>query len=132
MMACGSVNLPPGFCFSPTDEELLLHFLYPKTSLPCHPNIIPDLDLSLHHPWQLNGISLLHFYISNNLFNHMHACMDGSNYMSCYYKFRCLNNIINMCLSCAKLLIYKFHLFFLVKKTKLHDPNENKKSYIFV
>ncbi|QCD84845.1 NAC domain-containing protein 104-like [Vigna unguiculata] len=58
MMACGSVNLPPGFCFSPTDEELLLHFLYPKTSLPCHPNIIPDLDLSLHHPWQLNGKAL--------------------------------------------------------------------------
>ncbi|KAK7318436.1 hypothetical protein RJT34_03137 [Clitoria ternatea] len=53
-----SVNLPPGFCFSPTDEELILHFLYSKSSLPCHPNIIPDLDLSLLDPCQLNGKAL--------------------------------------------------------------------------
>ncbi|KAK7369507.1 hypothetical protein VNO80_11546 [Phaseolus coccineus] len=59
MMACGTdLNLPPGFSFSPTDEQLLLHFLYPKTSLPSHPSIIPDLDLSLHDPWQLNGKAL--------------------------------------------------------------------------
>ncbi|BAT79169.1 hypothetical protein LR48_Vigan04g125000 [Vigna angularis] len=52
-------NLPPGFFFSPTDEELVLHFLYCKTSLiPCHPNIIPDLDSRLH-PWELNGKALL-------------------------------------------------------------------------
>ncbi|KAK7399371.1 hypothetical protein VNO78_10553 [Psophocarpus tetragonolobus] len=57
-MACGSVNLPPGFRFSPTDEELVLHFLYSKASLPCHPNIIPDLDLSLLDPWELNGKAL--------------------------------------------------------------------------
>ncbi|KAG5029824.1 hypothetical protein AAZX31_05G179900 [Glycine max] len=58
MMACGSVNLPPGFCFSPTDEELVLHFLCSKASLPCHPNIIPELDLSLLDPWELNGKAL--------------------------------------------------------------------------
>ncbi|XP_027344119.1 NAC domain-containing protein 104-like [Abrus precatorius] len=57
-MASGSVNLPPGFCFSPTDEELILHFLYPKASLPSHPNIIPELDLSLLLPWELNGKAL--------------------------------------------------------------------------
>lgn len=55
-MESGSVKqLPPGFDFSPTDEELVLHFLYSKASLPCDPNIIPDLDLSLLHPWDLNG-----------------------------------------------------------------------------
>ena len=55
--ARASVNLPPGFCFCPTDEELILHFLYRKASdlLPSCPSIIPDLDLSLLHPWELNG-----------------------------------------------------------------------------
>ncbi|XP_061346882.1 NAC domain-containing protein 104-like [Gastrolobium bilobum] len=57
-MVGGSVNLPPGFCFCPTDEELVLHFLYSKTSLPTHPNIIPDLDMSLLDPWELNGKAL--------------------------------------------------------------------------
>ncbi|TKY73822.1 NAC transcription factor 25 [Spatholobus suberectus] len=59
-MADGSVNLPPGFFFSPTDEELVLHFLYCKASLtPCHPNIIPELDPSQLDPWELNGKALL-------------------------------------------------------------------------
>ncbi|XP_028793192.1 NAC domain-containing protein 104-like [Neltuma alba] len=58
-MGSERVNLPPGFVFSPTDEELILHFLYPKAFLlPCHPNIIPDLDLSLFHPFQLSGKAL--------------------------------------------------------------------------
>lgn len=50
------VKLPPGFVFSPTDEELILHFLYSKASLiSSHPNFIPDLDPSLLVPWELNG-----------------------------------------------------------------------------
>ncbi|KAJ9704111.1 hypothetical protein PVL29_005413 [Vitis rotundifolia] len=55
----GSINLPPGFQFYPTDEELVLDFLYRKASLlPCHPNIIPDLDSYVHDPWELNGKAL--------------------------------------------------------------------------
>ncbi|KAK9292779.1 hypothetical protein L1049_020759 [Liquidambar formosana] len=58
-MGDGSVNLPPGFQFHPTDEELVVHFLYCKASLlPCHPDVIPDLDLHLQDPWQLNGKAL--------------------------------------------------------------------------
>ncbi|XP_031257318.1 NAC domain-containing protein 104-like [Pistacia vera] len=58
-MCDDSVNLPPGFRFLPTDEELVLHFLYRKASLlPCHPNIIPVLDPYFHDPWQLNGKAL--------------------------------------------------------------------------
>ncbi|XP_058735576.1 NAC domain-containing protein 104-like [Vicia villosa] len=53
-----SVKLPPGFYFSPTDEELVLHFLYSKASLPYHPNIIPQLHLSQYHPWDLYGKAL--------------------------------------------------------------------------
>nr|GEW22291.1 hypothetical protein [Tanacetum cinerariifolium] len=50
-----NVNLPPGFRFRPTDEELVVHFLQRKASLlPYHPDIIPDLDLYPHDPWDLD------------------------------------------------------------------------------
>lgn len=62
-MGDGSVNLPPGFHFCPTDEELVLHFLLRKASLlPCHPDIIPDLDLCLHDPWEFNGMLLFNIF----------------------------------------------------------------------
>ncbi|KAJ8618823.1 hypothetical protein MRB53_015009 [Persea americana] len=52
-------NLPPGFRFHPTDEELVVHFLYRKVALlPCHPDIIPDVDLYRYDPWELNGKAL--------------------------------------------------------------------------
>ncbi|XP_004504766.1 NAC domain-containing protein 104 [Cicer arietinum] len=54
-----NVNLPPGFRFYPTDEELLVHFLHRKASLlPCHPDVIPDLDLFPYDPWELHGRAL--------------------------------------------------------------------------
>ncbi|KAK8716346.1 hypothetical protein V6N13_043659 [Hibiscus sabdariffa] len=65
-------QFPPGFRFCPTDEELVLHFLYPKSSLlPCYPNIIPELDLHLLHPWELHGKALLsgkrYFFFSQTM-----------------------------------------------------------------
>ncbi|KAL1364697.1 hypothetical protein HN51_012828 [Arachis hypogaea] len=64
-------NLPPGFCFSPTDEELILHFLYSRISLPFHPSIIPDLDPSQLHPCQLNGKAFSsgnqHYFFTNKV-----------------------------------------------------------------
>ncbi|KAL2532747.1 xylem NAC domain 1 [Abeliophyllum distichum] len=52
--------LPPGFCFDPTDEELIIYFLYQRAaSLPCYPNIIPDLDLYSSHPWELKDKAFL-------------------------------------------------------------------------
>ncbi|QCD76523.1 NAC domain-containing protein 104-like [Vigna unguiculata] len=58
-MADTSVNLPPGFRFYPTDEELVVHFLHRKASLlPCHPDVIPDLELYQYDPWQLHGRAL--------------------------------------------------------------------------
>ncbi|XP_076894488.1 NAC domain-containing protein 104-like [Bidens hawaiensis] len=51
-------HLPPGFRFSPTDEELVVHFLQRKVSIfPYHPHIIPDLDLHPYDPWDLDGKS---------------------------------------------------------------------------
>ncbi|WOH04949.1 hypothetical protein DCAR_0624361 [Daucus carota subsp. sativus] len=58
-MGDNNVNLPPGFRFCPTDEELLVHFLQRKASLlPYHPDIIPDLDLYPYDPWDLEGKAL--------------------------------------------------------------------------
>ncbi|KAG6571701.1 NAC domain-containing protein 104, partial [Cucurbita argyrosperma subsp. sororia] len=52
-------NLPPGFRFHPTDEELVVHFLHRKAALlPCHPDVIPDLDLYPYDPWELEGKAL--------------------------------------------------------------------------
>ena len=52
-----SMNLPPGFRFFPTDEELVVHFLHRRASLlPCHPDVIPDLDLYPYDPWDLPGM----------------------------------------------------------------------------
>lgn len=61
------MNLPPGFEFCPTDQELALHFLYRKVLLlPSHP-IIPHLNLRLLDPWQLNGkYVLIIFFFSLN------------------------------------------------------------------
>ncbi|KAI7740323.1 hypothetical protein M8C21_023427 [Ambrosia artemisiifolia] len=53
-------HLPPGFRFCPTDEELIVHFLQRKVSLlPCHPHIIPDLDLYPYDPWDLEGKAMV-------------------------------------------------------------------------
>ncbi|KAE8663778.1 UDP-glucose flavonoid 3-O-glucosyltransferase 6 [Hibiscus syriacus] len=54
-----NVNLPPGFRFYPTDEELVVHFLQRKAALlPCHPDVIPDLELYPLDPWELDGKAL--------------------------------------------------------------------------
>lgn len=50
------MKLPPGFRFYPTDEELVVHFLQRKAALlPCHPDVIPDLNLYPYDPWDLDG-----------------------------------------------------------------------------
>ncbi|KAK8518984.1 hypothetical protein V6N13_017765 [Hibiscus sabdariffa] len=54
-----NVNLPPGFRFYPSDEELVVHFLQRKAALlPCHPDVIPDLELYPYDPWELDGKAL--------------------------------------------------------------------------
>ncbi|GAA0174820.1 DNA-binding transcription factor [Lithospermum erythrorhizon] len=47
-------QLPPGFRFHPTDEELVVHYLKKKAaSLPLPVNIIADVDLYKFDPWEL-------------------------------------------------------------------------------
>jgi hypothetical protein len=47
-------ELPPGFRFHPTDEELIVHYLCNQaTSKPCPASIIPEVDIYKFDPWEL-------------------------------------------------------------------------------
>ncbi|CAK8536687.1 unnamed protein product [Lathyrus sativus] len=47
-------ELPPGFRFHPTDEELIVYYLCNQaTSQPCPASIIPEVDIYKFDPWQL-------------------------------------------------------------------------------
>ncbi|MCE5165689.1 hypothetical protein HAX54_011656 [Datura stramonium] len=50
-------QLPPGFRFQPTDEEIVFGYLIPKTfSCPLPASIIPDdINICNHDPWDLPG-----------------------------------------------------------------------------
>lgn len=48
------LNLPPGFRFHPTDEELVVHYLCKKATYQRLPvPIIAEVDLYKHDPWEL-------------------------------------------------------------------------------
>ena len=50
------LNLPPGFRFHPTDEELVVHYLKKKAaSVPLPVAIIAEVDLYKFDPWELPG-----------------------------------------------------------------------------
>ncbi|KAL3338466.1 hypothetical protein AABB24_027541 [Solanum stoloniferum] len=49
-----SNQLPPGFRFHPTDEELIIYYLQNQaTSRPCPSSIIPEVDVYKFDPWEL-------------------------------------------------------------------------------
>ncbi|XP_042453775.1 NAC domain-containing protein 2-like [Zingiber officinale] len=53
------LQLPPGFRFHPTDEELVQHYLWRKIAghrIPAP--IIAEVDLYKHDPWDLPGLAL--------------------------------------------------------------------------
>lgn len=50
------IDLPPGFRFHPTDEELISHYLHKKvidSNFGC--KAIGDVDLNKSEPWDLPG-----------------------------------------------------------------------------
>jgi hypothetical protein len=50
------LNLPPGFRFHPTDEELVVHYLCRKVAQQQLPvSIIAEVDLYKFDPWDLPG-----------------------------------------------------------------------------
>ncbi|CAA7400346.1 unnamed protein product [Spirodela intermedia] len=59
MMSSGDLQLPPGFRFHPTDEELVMHYLCRKCA--GHPIAVPiiaDIDIYKCDPWELPGMAL--------------------------------------------------------------------------
>ncbi|XP_047318797.1 NAC domain-containing protein 41 [Impatiens glandulifera] len=52
----GGINLPIGFRFRPTDEELIVHYLKRKAlSLPLPVSVIPVVQVFHSNPWDLPG-----------------------------------------------------------------------------
>ncbi|KAL5202377.1 hypothetical protein ABZP36_013329 [Zizania latifolia] len=57
--AAAALQLPPGFRFHPTDEELVMHYLCRRCAgLPIAVPIINEVDLYKHDPWQLPRMAL--------------------------------------------------------------------------
>ncbi|KAI3726080.1 hypothetical protein L1987_65877 [Smallanthus sonchifolius] len=58
-MTANSLDLPPGFRFHPTDEELVMHYLCRKcASQTISVPIIAEIDLYKFDPWQLPDLAL--------------------------------------------------------------------------
>lgn len=58
-MTCDTLELPPGFRFHPTDEELVMHYLCRKcASQSISVPIIAEIDLYKFDPWQLPDMAL--------------------------------------------------------------------------
>ncbi|KAK4756208.1 hypothetical protein SAY87_006335 [Trapa incisa] len=58
-MTAADLQLPPGFRFHPTDEELVMHYLVRRcASHPIAVPIIAEIDLYKFDPWELPGKAL--------------------------------------------------------------------------
>ncbi|KAG6405624.1 hypothetical protein SASPL_133216 [Salvia splendens] len=56
MLDTYSTDLPPGFQFHPTDEELIMFYLKNQAmSRTCPVSIIPEVDIYKFEPWELPG-----------------------------------------------------------------------------
>lgn len=65
-------NLPPGFRFHPTDEELITYYLTRKVSdVSFSSKAVVDVDINKCEPWDLPG-SLIKSYLV--LFNFLICC----------------------------------------------------------
>lgn len=71
-------NLPPGFRFHPTDEELVVHYLKKKAaSAPLPVAIIAEVDLYKFDPWELPGI---YTSISHNFPFSLFCCFSRTDF----------------------------------------------------
>jgi len=53
----GTMTLPPGFRFHPTDDELVGYYLKRKVdNLKIELEVIPVIDLYKSEPWELPGV----------------------------------------------------------------------------
>ncbi|CAN6974573.1 unnamed protein product [Brassica oleracea var. botrytis] len=64
IMVNGSMKLPVGYRFHPTEQELILHYLLPKAfSSPLPSSIIPVFDVFFSHPLTFPGLYLSVFLL---------------------------------------------------------------------
>jgi hypothetical protein len=72
----GQSQVPPGFRFHPTEEELLQYYLRKKVSYEkIDLDVIRDVDLNKLEPWDIQGdinSYIANYYIPFFLFIHFH------------------------------------------------------------
>ena len=60
----GQSQVPPGFRFHPTEEELLQYYLRKKVSYEkIDLDVIRDVDLNKLEPWDIQGYHVMHLSI---------------------------------------------------------------------
>ena len=70
----GNLNLPAGFRFHPTDEELIVHYLMNQAaSMPCPISIIAEVNIYQCNPWDLPGNQPTNPSITHSLSTNTHA-----------------------------------------------------------
>ena len=75
----GQSQVPPGFRFHPTEEELLQYYLRKKVSYEkIDLDVIRDVDLNKLEPWDIQGDAsyILVFYLEN----FYHLVLQGNYY----------------------------------------------------
>jgi len=82
----GELELPPGFRFHPTDDELVNHYLCRKCAgQPIAAPIIKEIDLYKFDPWQLPGpFNFSWVSCSFNLYDSIHWWWDSAAEMGFY------------------------------------------------
>lgn len=75
----GHSQVPPGFRFHPTEEELLHYYLRKKVAFQkIDLDVIRDVDLNKLEPWDIQGLFFMEFLVSSH-------CLLG--FLFCVYMF---------------------------------------------
>lgn len=81
------MDLPPGFRFHPTDEELITHYLYKKVLDVCFScRAIGDVDLNKNEPWEL-PCRFSNFFFMNLHLSFLISVLKISSYLVCLSSF---------------------------------------------
>ena len=60
----GHSQVPPGFRFHPTEEELLHYYLRKKVAFQkIDLDVIRDVDLNKLEPWDIQGFIFIYFFV---------------------------------------------------------------------
>jgi len=73
----GQSQVPPGFRFHPTEEELLQYYLRKKVSYEkIDLDVIRDVDLNKLEPWDIQGVTFITLsYMCKRIKTSLHWCL---------------------------------------------------------